>query len=115
MAQRVKYYSAKRRAIYAAGEDIDHLSIFERDEWTCGICNKPIDRNLRKPNPMCASLDHIVEICEALRQDWPVEKIHTQENVQASHLSCNLAKSQSNMVHLSRPERITIMNEAQSA
>jgi 5-methylcytosine-specific restriction endonuclease McrA len=115
MAQRVKYYSAKRRAIYAAGEDIDHLTVFERDEWTCGICNKPIDRKLRKPNPMCATIDHIVEICEALRQGWAVEKIHTYANVQASHMQCNLDKSQQVMVHLDRAERITMMNEAQSA
>lgn len=115
MAQRVKYYSAKRRAIYAAGEDIDHLAVFERDNWICGICGKPIDKKRRKPDPMCASLDHIVEISECIDAGWPVEKIHTYENTQAAHLRCNLDKSQANMVHLNRAERITIMNEAQSA
>lgn len=93
--RRVKYYSAKRRAVYAAGQDIVSLDVFERDHWICGICNEDIAPDLRYPDPACATLDHIVEICVALQEGWPLELIHTYDNVQASHLSCNLAKSQS--------------------
>lgn len=75
-----------------AGDDIVHLTVFERDNWICGICNKEVNRYLRQPNPMCASLDHIVPISVALEQGWPVETIHTYDNVQCSHLKCNLEK-----------------------
>ena len=90
--RKVKYYSKKRRAIYAAGEDINHLQIFERDNWICGICETAINPSLRKPDPMCATIDHITDISKAIAQNWPLESIHTWDNVQASHLYCNLNK-----------------------
>lgn len=90
--RKVKYYSKKRRAIYAAGDDIKPLDVFERDNWICGICEKAINPSLRHPNPMCATIDHITDISKAMDQNWPVESIHTWDNVQASHLYCNLNK-----------------------
>ena len=100
MARRkVKYYSAKRRAVYAAGENIEALTVFERDKWICGICTGLIDRRLRYPNNNCGTIDHIVEICKAIEDGWPIETIHTYANVQAAHLSCNLEKSQNNADH----------------
>lgn len=79
-----KYYSPKRRAIMAVGEKINHLEIFERDNWICGICKKPIDKALRQPNKWCATLDHIVPLC--------VGGFHIATNVQASHYQCNMQK-----------------------
>lgn len=93
MATKVKMYSAKRRAIYAAGEDIDALTIFERDNWICGICQKVINKRRRQPDWLCATIDHIVPICVALAQKWPIETIHTHENVQAAHKRCNELKA----------------------
>lgn len=77
-----------------AGEEIVHLTVFERDNWTCGLCGDPVDKNLRQPEPMCATLDHIVPISVCLQQAWPVETIHTYANVQTAHLQCNLAKGE---------------------
>ena len=91
----VKMYSAKRRAVYHAGEDVDALVVFERDEWTCGICGNPINRRLRYPAWRCATLDHVVPICVALERGWPVALIHTYENVQAAHRRCNELKANS--------------------
>lgn len=105
MPRKVKYYSAKRRAVYAAGDTIDHVVVFERDNWICGICHETIDRRLRKPNMRCASIDHITEICKALEMGWPIEEIHTYANVQAAHMDCNLKKSQQAMVQLEPNER----------
>lgn len=76
----------------AAGDDIDHLTVFERDNWTCGLCGNKIDKRYRQPSPECATLDHITPISVALEEAWPIEEIHTYANVQAAHLECNLAK-----------------------
>lgn len=88
----VQYYSPKRRAIMAAGDDIVHLTVFERDNWICGLCHTKIDKRFRQPNPKCATLDHITPISVALEEGWHISDIHTYANVQAAHLSCNLEK-----------------------
>lgn len=93
MATKVKYYSPKRRAVYSAGEKIEHVKVFERDNWTCGICRQPINKRLRHPNWRCGTIDHIVPICVALQRGWPVHTIHTYENVQAAHKRCNELKA----------------------
>lgn len=66
-------------------EHIDPLEIYERDNWICKICGKPVDGNLAYPNPMSASLDHI----KALSRGGT----HTKDNVQLAHLLCNIKKS----------------------
>lgn len=50
----------------------------------CGICHLTIDRDLLHPDPMSASVDHI----------FPLSKggSHTQDNLQWTHLTCNLRK-----------------------
>jgi hypothetical protein len=58
--------------------------IMIRDGWTCQICNKRIDKRLRFPNPMSASIDHIIPLSEG-GTDEP-------KNVQAAHWRCNVAK-----------------------
>ena len=93
MARKIKYYSAKRRGIYALGEEFDCLEIFERDNWTCHICEVKIDPRVRYPAWKCATLDHIVPISVALAAGWPPSTIHTRENVATAHLRCNLNKS----------------------
>lgn len=89
----VKMYSAKRRAVYHAGEDIDPLVVFERDHWKCGLCGNPINRYLRFPAWRCATIDHVVPISYALEAGWPIHIIHTYDNVQAAHRRCNELKS----------------------
>jgi 5-methylcytosine-specific restriction endonuclease McrA len=58
--------------------------IFERDGWQCKICFKPVDKLLKFPHRMAASLDHII----------PVSKggAHTRQNTQCSHWVCNSRK-----------------------
>lgn len=93
MTTKVKYYSPKRRAVYAAGEDIDPLVVFDRDNWMCKLCGKKINRYLRYPAWLCATIDHVVPICQALNMGWPIASIHTYNNVQAAHRRCNELKS----------------------
>lgn len=81
----IKYYSPKRRAIYAQGDEIDALVLFELFGWTCNICNKIIDRNARVPNWGAATIDHIIPISRG--------GTHTWDNVAPACLKCNLDKS----------------------
>lgn len=66
-------------------EPINARLVFERDQWTCGICRKPISRTLKSPDPRSVSIDHILP----LSHGGP----HTYSNVQAAHLGCNIWKS----------------------
>lgn len=75
---------ADRRRARMAGvpfSPVERLAIFERDGWTCWLCSDFVDPNLRYPNPMSASLDHVVPIS----LDGP----HTEENARCAHLLCN--------------------------
>lgn len=90
------YYSPKRRAIYARGDKIDHLTLFNLCGWICHICREPIDRKLRFPHNMAATVEHIVPLC--------LGGTHTWDNVAASHAKCNFAKGDS----LSEPNQVMI-------
>lgn len=80
-------HKAKRRAQKKLSPDVrsfDPVDIFERDGWRCGICRKRVNRKLRHPHPMSASLDHIVPLADGGE--------HTPLNTQCSHLRCNREK-----------------------
>jgi 5-methylcytosine-specific restriction endonuclease McrA len=65
-------------------EKFTYAEIFERDNWICGICSEPINKELKWPDVKSVSLDHII----------PVSKggSHIRTNVQAAHLGCNIRK-----------------------
>ncbi|WP_420094358.1 HNH endonuclease [Mycobacteroides abscessus] len=65
-------------------EYINPRTIFVRDKWKCGLCGKRVNRNLSYPDPMSASIDHMIPISAG----GP----HAPANVQCSHLACNIAK-----------------------
>lgn len=60
------------------------LEIYERDDWVCGLCRLPIDRELQHPHLMSASVDHIVPLAQG--------GDHSRANVQAAHFLCNSRK-----------------------
>ena len=66
-------------------EKFMNTDVFTRDGWICGICGELVDKNLVWPDPMSASLDHIIP----LSRGGP----HTLNNVQLAHLSCNTRKN----------------------
>ena len=66
-------YRKNRRAIIAAGD-------------VCAICGRPIDKTLRFPDPMSASVDHIIPISKGGHPSDP-------QNLQLTHLICNQMKS----------------------
>ena len=77
----------KRRALSngaAGAEMIDRISVYERDGWRCGICFEAVDRELSWPDPLSASLDHVVPLSRG--------GSHQLTNVQCAHLVCNVRK-----------------------
>lgn len=66
-------------------DDIEHFTVFERDGWICQLCNEPVDDTLPWPHPMSKSLDH--------KQPLTRGGLHSYDNVQLSHLRCNIQKS----------------------
>ena len=82
-----KYYSPKRRAVYAKGDDIDHLTLFHLHGWTCHICRQQIDPKRRFPDLLAATVEHIVPLCKG--------GTHTWDNVAPAHAQCNFQKSDS--------------------
>ncbi len=73
--------------------DGSHRLAFERNkkkilatQTICGICGKPVDKNIPYPNPMCATVDHIIPIN---RGGHPSDI----DNLQLAHFVCNRQKS----------------------
>jgi len=69
----------------SSSERFDAAEIFSRDGWVCGICHKQVDPALRAPDPMAASLDHVVPISRG--------GAHTRANTQCAHWICNSRKT----------------------
>lgn len=65
-------------------ERIDPQAIYERDRWTCQLCENPVDPTLTHPHPASASLDHRVPLAAGGE--------HIEANVQCAHLRCNMVK-----------------------
>lgn len=84
---RRNFYSPKRRAVYAQGDEIDHVELFDRCNWMCGICLEPINPKLRFPSIMAATVDHIIPISRG--------GLHIWENVRAAHGRCNFQRGDS--------------------
>jgi 5-methylcytosine-specific restriction endonuclease McrA len=79
--------NARKRArkFGVAYEPVDKRKVFTRDNWRCGICREKVDKRLRWPHQMAASLDHVVPLSRG--------GSHTYANTQCAHSRCNSAKS----------------------
>ena len=76
----------KRRALKMKlpADDILPVDVYERDGWICGICDEPVDKNLKWPDPLSPSLDHVQPLSKGGH--------HVLSNVQLAHLECNVRK-----------------------
>lgn len=81
----IKYYSPKRRAVYAKGDVIDALLLFDLFGWMCYLCTEPIERHRRCPDWRAATIEHLVPIAHG--------GTHTWDNVVPAHYICNMQKS----------------------
>lgn len=79
-----KDYYQRRRAIkiQTKVENFSVAEVYERDGWVCQLCKKKVNRKLKHPHPLSASLDHIVPLSRG--------GSHTMNNVHLTHLICNL-------------------------
>lgn len=69
----------------AEGDEIDSLTLFERDGWWCHLCDNKINRRLRLPNWWAATIDHVIPLSQG--------GTHTWDNVKAAHAKCNFDKA----------------------
>jgi 5-methylcytosine-specific restriction endonuclease McrA len=60
------------------------LEIAERDRWRCGICEKPVSQSARYPDPMVASLDHVIPVSQG--------GTSVRANLRLAHLQCNVRR-----------------------
>lgn len=76
----------KRRAMKKGvdAESVVALDVYERDGWQCGVCGGDVDPALSWPDPLSASLDHVVPLSRG--------GAHNYANVQLAHLVCNERK-----------------------
>ena len=81
---RARHQRRRAQKLLVPADHIIDTNVFTKDKWICGICNKSVDPNLRHPDPMCVSLDHIIPLSKG--------GSHTYDNVQCTHLRCNLSK-----------------------
>lgn len=65
-------------------EVVDPIVVFDRDAWICQICHTSIPSDAKWPDPLSASMDHIVPLARGGE--------HSYANCQASHLKCNRDK-----------------------
>ncbi len=60
--------------------------IILRTQEVCGICGYPVDKSLKYPDPMSATIDHIIPINKG---GHPSDI----DNMQLAHFACNRQKS----------------------
>lgn len=79
--------SQQKRRARKRGVEVESVApkdIYERDNWTCYLCGKEINKTSKAPHPKSPSLDHVVPICKG--------GSHTYDNLKAAHLYCNQSK-----------------------
>jgi hypothetical protein len=82
--EKMKKISHEKRArkANATVENFPVSEIYERDNWTCQLCKKWVNKRLKYPDPLSKSLDHIVPISRG--------GAHSRTNVHLTHLMCNM-------------------------
>lgn len=59
--------------------------IFERDQFTCHLCNQPLNMNARFPNLDYPTIDHVIPLSKGGSD--------ALDNIKAAHFGCNVSKS----------------------
>ncbi len=85
-AESARISSRKRRALKVGvgHRPYKDSEIFERDNWICGICGQKINKRPKFPHQRSKSIDHVIAIFNG--------GCDSPDNLQASHLRCNIGK-----------------------
>jgi hypothetical protein len=86
---------ARKRGLYT--ETVRRTDIAERDKWICQLCRKKVNRRLKHPHPLSASLDHVVPVS--------LGGEHSRANCQLAHLRCNCRKG----ARLRAPQQLALI------
>jgi len=76
-----------RRRARVAGGRVNRQAVFKRDGWICQLCGQPVDRTASVPDPLAATIDHVVPLAKGGE--------HNDANAQCAHFMCNCLKSDS--------------------
>lgn len=63
-----------------------HRRIILAQQEVCALCGLPVDKSLKFPHPMSATVDHIIPVAKGGHPS-------ALENLQLAHLVCNQVKS----------------------
>jgi 5-methylcytosine-specific restriction endonuclease McrA len=77
----------RRRKKYECGDKIDPYVVYVHYDWVCQLCKVDIDPELRLPDHMAATLDHVTPLSAG--------GTHTWDNVVPAHAICNFKKAHS--------------------
>lgn len=84
------YTYTKRRRRYGLDatilELVDPAVVYERDCGMCQLCQEAVDADLLFPDPMSATLDHVIPVIDPACE-------HSYANIQLAHWDCNRRKS----------------------
>jgi len=84
-AKRRSRQARRARERGAFTEAVDLATIYTRDRWTCQLCHAKVAKHKTYPEPMSASLDHVIPLAKG--------GTHEPANCQLAHLICNSTKS----------------------
>ena len=83
---------ALRRNTMRTEREKGHRGVWEKNrrrilqtQGVCGICGLPVDKSLRSPHPMSATVDHIIPVSKG---GHPTDL----DNLQLAHRCCNRQK-----------------------
>lgn len=86
-------------------KDGTHRLAFDRNkakimatQTVCGICGKPVDKDLRYPHPLSPCVDHIIPVAKG---GHPSDL----DNLQLAHWTCNRQKSDKLLKRRSKAEQ----------
>ena len=72
--------------------------IIFKTQGVCGICGGPVDFTLRYPDPLSATVDHIIPVAKGGHPS-------SLENLQLAHRWCNRQKSDKLLVDLNQKKK----------